>query len=68
MDSGILASDYEIDSANYCLRHYFKKLFKIIVIFIVTTSAVIINGLIAKVFQFLGQYQKKHTKIEEQAS
>lgn len=34
----------------------------------VSTSAVIINGIIADLFTYLSKYQKKHTKIEEQST
>lgn len=35
---------------------------------LVSASAVLINDIISGVFKSLGQYQKKHTKIEEQST
>lgn len=60
--------DVKIDYTNYCLLWYMGQLLKQIVFFVVSTSAVLINGIIADIFKILGQYEKKHTKIEEQSS
>lgn len=43
-------------------------LIKSIILAIVSTSAVLINGLIAKIFKELSEYMKKHTKVEEQSN
>ena len=41
---------------------------KEICLFFISTSAVFINEFVAEFYQKLGQYQKKHTKIEEQTT
>lgn len=41
---------------------------KSVVLFIVATSAVLINGVISDIFKTLGEYTKKHTKVEEQST
>lgn len=50
------------------MKWHFNQLLKQIVLVTVSTSAVIINGIIADLFTHLSQYQKKHTKIEEQST
>lgn len=65
---GLVQEEVEVDYTNYCLIWYLRQLLKQVVLFVVATSAVLINGVIADIFKILGQYQKKHTKIEEQSS
>lgn len=54
------------DKWNYCLVFWALQITKELVFFFISTSAVFINEMVADFFQYLGQYQKKHTKIEEQ--
>lgn len=37
-------------------------------LFVVATSAVLINAVISDIFKTLGAYTKKHTKVEEQSA
>ena len=47
---------------------HFNQLIKQIVLITVSTSAVIINAIIADIFTYLSVYTKRHTKIEEQST
>ena len=53
------------DNKNYCMRWWSLQYLKDLCLFFVSTSAVFINEIVADCYQKLGQYQKKHTKIEE---
>jgi hypothetical protein len=56
------------DNKNYCLIWWGLQYLKEICLFFISTSAVFINEFVAEFYQKLGQYQKKHTKIEEQTT
>jgi hypothetical protein len=49
----------------FCLERRLLWLTKTITLAVVATSAVLINGLISNIFKSLGEYTKKHTKVEE---
>lgn len=54
------------DYWNYCGWLKLLWFLKEILLFFIKTSAVFINEIVAGFFLYLGKFQKKHTKIEEQ--
>lgn len=53
------------DNWNYCGWYWVSIVIKQIALFFIGTSAVFLNEVVADLFQVMGQFQKKHTKIEE---
>ena len=54
------------DNWNYCAWFWASGIIKWFAMFFIGQSAVFLNEVVADLFQVMGQFQKKHTKIEEQ--
>jgi len=64
IDEGLLPANSVEDDKNYCLPEVLRVEGKALALTAVTTSAVMVNGVISDFFTYFGKYEKKHTIME----